>query len=65
MTTAVQRLLDSLQDLSDAEQHDLVVEILRRTTDSDLPSLSDDDLALSAETLFLEMDRLEAANERP
>jgi hypothetical protein len=64
MTTAVQHLLDSLQNLSDAEQHELLVEILRRAVDSHLPPLSDDDLVLNAETLFLEMDRLEASNER-
>ncbi len=63
MTTAVQHFLDSFMDLSESEKHELVVEILRRTVRSDMPPLSDDDLVLSAETLFLDLDRVEARNE--
>jgi hypothetical protein len=46
--------------LPEAEQRELAWEILRRTVNFDLPSLSDEELVLSAEELFLELDRREA-----
>jgi len=65
MTGAVEHFLDSFRDLSEAEKHELLVEILRRTVASDLPKLSDEELVLSAENLFLDLDSLEAQNEQP
>jgi hypothetical protein len=65
MTGAVQHILDSFKELSEAEKHELAVEILRRTVEPDSPHLSDDDLVLSAEALFLDLDRVEAQYDQP
>ena len=62
MTTTTQHFLDSFDLLSAAEQQAVACEILRRMRDVDLPSLSDAELVLSAEALFLDLDRREAAD---
>jgi hypothetical protein len=62
MTTATQQLLDSFDLLSTAEKQAVACEILRRMRDVDLPPLSDEELVLSAEALFLELDRREATD---
>jgi hypothetical protein len=54
MTT--QHLLDAFDSLSVAEKQAVACEILRRMRDVDLPPLSDEELVLSAEALFLELD---------
>ena len=56
MTT--KQLLDAFDLLSVAEQQAVTYEILRRMRDVDLPPLSDEELVLSAEDLFLELDGL-------
>jgi hypothetical protein len=63
MTALVQELLNSFDRLTDSEQLDLTVEILKRTSHLDLPPLSDESLALSAEELFLELDKQEVDRE--
>jgi hypothetical protein len=60
MSTSTQHLLDSFDELTEAEKQEVAAEILRRTMNLDIPSLSDDELILSAEELFLELDRREA-----
>lgn len=62
MTTATQHLLDSFDRSSAAEQQVVACEILQRLRDVDLPPLSDEELVLSAEALFLELDRREATD---
>jgi hypothetical protein len=62
MTTAIQHLLDSFDLLSAEEQQAVACEILRRMQDVDLPPLSDEGFVLSAEALFLELDRREATD---
>jgi hypothetical protein len=62
MTTATQHLLDSFDLLSAAEQQAVACEILRRIRDVDFPPLSDEELVLNAEALFLELDRQEATD---
>ena len=59
MTTLVEELLNTFEQLTDSERLDLVLEILKRTVDLDFPPLSDDDLVLNAEGLFLELDEEE------
>jgi hypothetical protein len=54
MTT--QHLLDAFDLLSVAEKQAVTCELLRRMRDVDLPPLSDAELVLSAEALFLELD---------
>ncbi|ALF54077.1 hypothetical protein ACX27_16485 [Nostoc piscinale CENA21] len=63
MTALVQELLNSFDRLSDSEQLELVLEILKRTVDLEFPALSDEDLVLNAEGLFLELDKQEAMYE--
>jgi hypothetical protein len=60
MTSSVQQLLHSFDLLPEADQRELAWEILRRTVNFDLPPLSDEELVLSAEALFLELDGREA-----
>jgi hypothetical protein len=60
MTALVQELLNTFDRLTDSERLDLVLEILKRTIYLDFPPLSDEDLALNAEGLFLELDEQEA-----
>lgn len=60
MTALVKELLDTFDRLTESERLDLVVEILKRTVYLDFPSLSDEDLVLNAEELFLELDDREA-----
>jgi len=45
------------------EVAEVVAEIMRRTIELDLPALTDEELVLSAEGLFLELDRRESGNE--
>ena len=52
------QLLDAFNLLSVAEKQAVTCEILRRMRDVDLPPLSDEELVLSAEALFLELDGL-------
>ena len=63
MTSSVQQLLHSFDLLPEAEQQELAWEILRRTVNFDLLSLSDEDLVLNAEALFVELDRQAAQHD--
>ncbi len=63
MTALVQELLNTFDRLTDAEQLILLMEILKRTINLDFPPLSDEDLVLNAEGLFLERDDRETAYE--
>ena len=58
MTT--QQLLDAFDLLSAVEKQAVTCEILRRMRDVDFPPLSDEEMILSAEALFLELDYREA-----
>lgn len=60
MTQTVENLLISFEKLSETEKHDLAIEVIRRTDIFGAPELSDDELALAAEDLFLALDRKEA-----
>ena len=60
MTT--QHLLEAFNLLSAAEKQAVTREILRRMRDVDFPPLSDEEMILSAEALFLELDSREATD---
>jgi hypothetical protein len=60
MTT--QRLLEAFDLLSAAEKQAVTCEILRRMRDVDFPPLSDEEMILNAEALFLELDSREATD---
>lgn len=63
MTVAVQNLLNAFERLAEFEKWELVFEILRRVAHFDFPPLTDEELVLNAEAVFLELDRSETANE--
>ncbi|WGV25606.1 hypothetical protein [Halotia branconii] len=63
MTDLVQELLKNFDHLTDSERLEFTSEILKRIIHLDLPLLSDEDLVLNAERLFLELDKRESAHE--
>jgi hypothetical protein len=63
MTRSVQELLNHFDRLAEADKREAASEILQRVRRLDLDPISDDDLILSAEEMFLELDRREEANE--
>jgi len=65
MTTSSQNILDSFDQLPESEKQQVASEIIRRTVNLNLPALSDEELVLSAEELFLELDQRESEDEQP
>jgi hypothetical protein len=63
MTAVVQELLNTFDNLTYSERLDLLSEILRRTVDLEFEPLSDEELTLNAEALFLTLDEEELAYE--
>lgn len=63
MTTIVQELLNTFDNLTYSERLDLLSEILRRTVHLDFEPLSDEELTLNAEDIFLALDEEELAYE--
>jgi hypothetical protein len=59
MAISVQEMLDTFDNLTESEQQEIALEILKRVSTLNLPQLSDEDLVLNAEALFLELDRLQ------
>ena len=60
MSTSSQQLLDSFDRLPEGEKRAMASEIIRRTLAFDLPQLSDEELVINAEQVFLELDRRES-----
>ena len=56
MSASIQNFLKSFDLLSEEEKKQVASEIIRRSINFDLPPLSDKELVLSAEELFLELD---------
>ncbi|BAZ02060.1 hypothetical protein NIES37_60680 [Tolypothrix tenuis PCC 7101] len=63
MTALVQELLNTFEQLTDSERLEFASEILKRIIHLDFPPLSDEDLILNAEGIFLELDQRESAHE--
>jgi hypothetical protein len=59
MTTVAQEILNTFDSLPDSEQLEIALEILRRLVHFDFPPLTDEDLVLNAQELFLAIDRQE------
>jgi len=59
MSINAQQLLEPFDASPEAAKFEVVVEILRRTTDFEFPPLTDDELVANAEAIFLELDRRE------
>lgn len=60
VSTAVEELLNSFDLLPEPEKHRVATEILRRSLELRSAPLTDEELALNAEQLFLELDRRES-----
>jgi len=60
MGTPAENLIATFEQLPDAEKQEVASAILRRTLQIEFPSVSDEELVLSAEETFLELDRREA-----
>ena len=60
MSTSSHQLLDSFDRLPESEKRAVASEIIRRTLAFDLPQLSDEELVIDAEQVFLELDRRES-----
>ena len=63
MSASIQNFLKSFDLLSEEEKKEVASEIIRRSINFDLPPLSDKELVLSAEELFLVLDRQESKDE--
>jgi hypothetical protein len=63
MSVAVQNLLISFERLAETEKWELAFEIIRRVAHFEFPPLTDEELVLTAEAIFLELDRNESLNE--
>lgn len=62
MSVSVDKLIRSFEELPPADQKEAAAEILRRTVSIQFPPLSDEELVLNAEEIFLDLDRREAAD---
>lgn len=62
MLTTAQEVLDKFSQLPQAEKQKVVSIILRESLETETPTLTDEELTLNAEEIFLELDRGEAEN---
>ena len=60
MTAVTKEILNTFDRLPDTEQLEIALEILKRLAQADFPPLTDEDLTLSAENLFLALEQQEA-----
>ena len=60
MGTPAENLISTFEQLPDMEKQEVASAILRRTLQIEFPPVSDEELVLSAEETFLELDRREA-----
>lgn len=60
MGTPAENVIATFDRLPDEEKQAVATAILRRTLQIDFPPVSDDELVLSAEETFLQLDRREA-----
>ncbi|MDZ7289491.1 MAG: hypothetical protein ONB44_19125 [candidate division KSB1 bacterium] len=65
METAVQTILQSYELLPEFEKRKVAYEIIRRSLEFNLPPLSDEELVINADELFLELDRRESKDDKP
>lgn len=59
MSEAAQRFLRAFQTLSQADQHDVLVNLLRLPIDVEYTPPTDEDLVAAADAVFLELDKAE------
>ena len=59
MTEATQHFLRSFKALPKADQHDVLVSLLRLPVEAEYATPSDEELTLAADQVFLELDNAE------
>lgn len=64
MSSSVKDLLDTVERLANDEKRQAIAAILSRARDLEIEPISDDELVLSAEALFLELDSQEEVDAR-
>ena len=62
MTSSARNLISTFDQLPELEKKEVAAAILLRILQLDFPPFSDEELVLSAEEVFLELDRREAAD---
>jgi len=62
MTAQAQDILRAFDSLSENDKQEVAVELLRRTSAIDSERLSDEELIMSAEAIFLRLDHDEAGD---
>lgn len=60
MNAATNRILKAFHELREPEKRELAAEIMRWTAYLEFPPLTDEELVLTADELFVELDRVEA-----
>lgn len=60
MTEAAQRLLRSFRALSQADQHDVLVSLLRLPIEAEYEPPADEELMAAADDVFRELDKAES-----
>lgn len=63
MSAAIHNLLVSFEQLGEDEKRELATEIIRRVAHFEFPPLTDEELVLTAEAVFSELDRCESLHE--
>ena len=61
MGDAARHLLESFEALSETDQHEVLVALLRRVAEMPYPFPTDQELLVAADQVFQELDRREAA----
>ena len=62
MTSSARNLISTFDQLPELEKKEVAAAILLRILQLDFPPFSDEELVLSAEEVFLELDRREATD---
>ncbi|HLO86305.1 MAG TPA: hypothetical protein VK203_15100 [Nostocaceae cyanobacterium] len=65
MNAIVKQFLNTFDHLTESERIELALEILKRVINLEFPPLSDEDLVLNAEELFLQLDQEELKKSKP
>jgi hypothetical protein len=63
MTRSVEELLNSFEQLPEAETREAASEIMKRSLALDLPELSDESFVAAADQIFLQLDKEESFHE--
>ena len=60
MTTNARRIIEEFDELGEAEQHEVLIQLLHKSIKSPYPSLTESELISAADEVFLELDQGES-----